>query len=250
VGRSLVVRAAFLAASLSAAGGRAAAEEPPLVADRPGFGESASAVPPRHVQVEVGATWTRVDGETRIADLPEGLVRVGIVNGVELRIVAPEYFRSWGDDRMSTGWTDTALGVKGHVAVGGNDLALRGTLYLPGGSPAYSPGDVDPEVALAWSHDLSDRWSLGATVGQRWFRPAHVSLTSPSVSLGLSLGPRAGTFLEYGANVGSALRPIHRLDHGYTWSPNAHSQVDATVGVALSRAAPDFFVEAGYVRRF
>jgi hypothetical protein len=249
VGGSLAVRAALVLAAGAAAARGAAADEP-LVADRPGFGESASAVPARHVQVELGATWTRVDGETRVADLPEGLVRVGVVNGVELRVVAPDYFRSWGDDRMATGWTDTALGVKGHVAVRGNDLALRGTLYLPGGSPAYSPGDVDPEVAIAWSRDLTARWSAGATVGQRWFRPVHESITSPSVSVQLSLGPRLGSFLEYGANFGDGVRPVHRIDHGYTWSPSAHSQVDATVGFALSRTAPDFFVEAGYVRRF
>jgi Putative MetA-pathway of phenol degradation len=249
VGRSLAVGAALFLAASAAGPERAAAEEP-LVADRPGFGESASAVPARHVQVELGATWTRVDGQTRVADLPEGLVRVGVVNGLELRVVAPEYFRSWGDDGMTTGWTDTALGVKGHVAVRGNDLALRGTLYLPGGSPAYSPGDVDPEVAIAWSRDLTSRWSAGATVGERWFRPAHQSVTSPSVSLQLSLGAKLGSFLEYGANFGEGLRPVHRLDHGYTWAPNAHSQVDATVGFGLFRTAPDFFLEAGYVRRF
>jgi len=202
------------------------------------------------VQVEMGATFTRVDGDTRIGDLPEGLLRVGVVRGLELRVVAPEYFRSWGDGGLETGWTDVAVGAKGHVGFAGNDFALRGTLYLPGGSPAYSPGDVDPEVAVAWSRDLSSRWSAGATVGERWFRPAHQSVTSPSVAVQLSFGPRVGSFLEYGASFGDGLRPIHRLDHGYTWTPNAHSQVDATVGFALSRTAPDFFVEAGYVRRF
>jgi hypothetical protein len=248
VGRGLGARAAVLAISLWP--GLVAADEAPLVADRPGFGESASAVPPRHVQVEVGATWAHVDGETNDGDFTEALVRVGLGKELELRVVAPDYFRSWGDLGAGTGWTDMAVGVKGHVAAGDNDVAVRGTLYLPTGSPNLSSDRVDPELAVAWSRDLTKRWSAGATVGERWLRQYHQSLTSPSGSIGLSLGARWGTFVEYGASFGRGVRPIHRLDHGYTWSKSAHSQLDASIGVALSPAAPDFFVEAGYVRRF
>ena len=57
MGRSLYTRATLLAASLSAAPVLAAADEPPLV-----------------------------------ADLPEGLLRVGLVKAIELRIVAPDFF--------------------------------------------------------------------------------------------------------------------------------------------------------------
>jgi Putative MetA-pathway of phenol degradation len=249
LGRSPSARAVLLAASLSAAV-LAAADEPPVVADRPGFGESASAVPPRHVQVEVGATWAHVDGATSDGDFTEALLRVGLAKEVELRVVAPDYFRSWGDLGVGTGWTDMAVGVKGHVAAGENELALRGTVYLPTGSPNLSSSRVDPELAVAWSRDLSKRWSAGATVGERWLRKFHQRLTSPSASVGLGLSPRWSTFLEYGGNFGRGVRPVHRLDHGYTWSPTARSQLDASIGIALSPAAPDFFVEAGYVRRF
>ena len=225
-------------------------DEPPLVADRPGFGESASAVPPHHVQAETGAAWTRVEAGTSVADAPEALVRIGLLKPLELRLLVPDWLRQRAGGHTTAGWADMAVGLKCHLAARGNDLALRGTLYLPTGGAAFTSERVEPEVALAWSRVLSERWSLGATLGLRRLRLAHETLSSPSVSLGRSLGQRLGTFLEYGANLARGARALHKLDHGYTWVLDARTQLDASLGVALSPAAPDFFVGAGFCHRF
>ncbi len=103
---------------------------------------------------------------------------------------------------------------------------------------------------MAWSRSLSERWSLGATVATRRFRSDHRTVTSPSFSVGRSLGEHVATFVEYGATLGEGLHTMHRLDHGYTWLLNARTQLDASLGVALSPAAPDFFVGVGWCRRF
>ena len=225
-------------------------DEPPLVSDRPGFGEGASAVPPGRVQVETGASWTSVDADTSAADLPQPLLRIGLVNPVELRLLAPDWFHVRVAGQPTSGWADVAVGLKGHVVARGNDLSLRGTLYLPTGSAPFSSERVDPELAIAWSRALSEHWALGATVGVRWLRLAHESLTSPSLSLGRSLGRRGGTFVEYGAILGWRERPVHRLDHGYTWNPGARTQLDVSLGIALSPAADRFFVGAGICHLF
>jgi Putative MetA-pathway of phenol degradation len=225
-------------------------DEATLVADRPGFGESASAVLPRHVQAETGATWTLLGEDATSADGPELLLRMGLSRNVELRVVAPDRFRFRGGDASSGGWSDSSVGIKRHVAVGASDFAVRGTLNLPTGSAGLSSNRLDPEVAVAWSRGLPGRWSLGATVDTRWIRLRHQTLGSPSVSLGARLGPRLSTFLEYGATVGHGNFAVHRIDHGYTWAASRHTQLDASVGVGLSASAPDFFVEAGFCHLF
>jgi hypothetical protein len=225
-------------------------EEPPLVADRPGFGESASAVSPRHVQVETGVNWTRLDGDTTAADGPELLLRIGLVRSLELRLATPDWFDVRAAGRQTSGWADMAVGLKGHVAARGNDFSLRGTLYLPSGGAGFSSERLDPELAIAWSRSLSERWSLGSTFGLRWLRLVHETLSSPSLSLGRSLGRRAGTFVEYGASLGRGERPVHKLDHGYTWNPSPRTQLDVSLGIALSPAAPRFFVAAGFCHLF
>jgi hypothetical protein len=242
---------ASVAVLLLTAARAAPCDEPELVADRPGFGEGANTVPKGHVQAEAGAAWTRVDSHTSTTDLPQLLIRVGLLGPLELRVLAPDFVRTRVDGQTSTGWSDMAVGLKVHLgSVGGSDFSLRATADVPTGSSDLTARLVDPEGAVAWSRSLSERWSLGATVAVRWSRFEHQTLTSPSFSVGRSLGEHVATFVEYGASLGEGLRPLHRLDHGYTWLVNARTQLDASLGVALSSAAPDFFVAVGWCRRF
>jgi hypothetical protein len=200
--------------------------------------------------VETGASWTRVDADTTAADLPQPLLRIGLAKPVELRLSAPDWFHVRAAGQSTSGRADTAVGLKAHAAAGGNDLSLRGTLYLPSGSAGFSSERVDPELAVAWSRALSGHWSLGSTVGVRWLRLLHETLTSPSLSLGRSLGRRGGAFVEYSATLGWGDRPVHRLDHGYTWNPGPHTQLDASLGIALSPAADRFFAATGFCHLF
>ncbi len=205
---------------------------------------------PGQVQVETGATWTRVDGDTDSINGPQPLVRIGLLKAIELRVVAPDWFRVVSDGELTTGWANMAVGVKGHLGIGSNDFALRGTLYVPTGSSGFSSQRVDPELALSWSRALSERWSLGATVDERWLRQLHQGVTSPSLSIGLSLSPHVSTFVEYGADLGRGFHPLNKLDHGYTWALGLRTQLDASLGILLSSSAPAFFVGAGFCHRF
>ena len=228
----------------------APADEPEIVSDRPGFGESASVVGSGRVQVETGGTWTRSDSSTSVVDLPEGLVRFGLGRSLELRVTAPGWVWAHGASGAGSGWSDAALGLRGHIAAGQGDLALRGTVYVPTGRESQSAEGPEPEVALAWSRALPAHWSFGATLSVRRLRLLHENLTSPSVSLGHPLGAHVATFVEYGANLAREDHAVHKLDHGYTWIVNPHTQLDAALGVGLSAAGPSFFAGLGFSRRF
>lgn len=242
--------ALFVAACSLAAAQRASGQEPALVTDRPGFGESASVVGPGRLQLEAGGDWSYVDADNHALDGPELLVRVGLVRSLELRVVAPDAVRGALEGETTSGWTDMSLGVKGHLAAWGNDFAIRGTLYLPTGSPAFTSERVDPELALAWGRTLSRRWSLGATINQRWQRQDSQAATSPSFAVNLSLGARAAAYLEYGADLSRSAPTRHKIDHGYSWSVGARTALDAELGVFLSSADPQLFVGAGISHRF
>lgn len=239
-------RACLCAAAIAAA---AAARADDIVPDRPGFGEAASVVPRGRFQVEAGVAWTRVDAETSVLDLPEVVLRVGVGASLELRVQASDWFRARTEDTHS-GWSDTAVGLRWQLAAGRHDLSVRGVLYVPNGSSEWTDGKVDPEGAVSWAHELGGGWSTSATVSARRFTSVATSVFSPALSVEHSLGPRASTFLEYGANVADGRSPLHLVDHGYTWLPNADTQVDVSIGLGLSSAAPDFFVSVGFSRRF
>ena len=248
-GRATASRQAVaLTAALLLLGALASADD--IVADRPGFGESASVVGKLRVQVETGLSWTRVDHEERVFDLPQALLRVGLGRSLELRLLAPDWLRGEGPAGAVSGWSDTAIGLKWHTALGANDLSLRGTLFLDTGSASWSAGRREPEAAVAWSRALAGPWSLGATVNAHRLRALGSTLLSPSVSLGRALGPRVSGFVEYAASLAQGLRPLHRIDHGYTWLPTPVTQIDVSLGLGLSAAAPDFFLGFGVSRRF
>jgi len=230
--------------------GRAVRADDEIVADRPGFGESANVVARRHVQVEIGAAWTRTDPIDKLFDAPRPLVRFGLGHSLELRLEPPDWQHAQDAGVTASGWTDTTIGLKWHRSLGASDLTLRATLVVPTGSVGFTDEDADPSGAVAWSRELGGPWSLGATVSARHFRAYDSSSVSPSLSLGRSLGEKVGAFVEYGATFTTDTGPFHQVDTGATWIPRPDTQLDLSFGFGLSPAAPDFFVGLGVSRRF
>ena len=87
------------------------AEDPEIVTDRPDITESSIVVPKGTLQFENGLTWTGDHGQTTL-DLSETLVRFGISDRSELRIVAPNYLESLTGLASAFGFGDVAMGMK------------------------------------------------------------------------------------------------------------------------------------------
>jgi len=240
----------LIAAAIVMAGARAPARANDIAPDRPGFGESASVLDRGRVQLEAGLAWTRVEADASVLDLPQAVLRIGVGASLEVRLQASDWLRAEGTEGTESGWSDTAIGLRWQVAAGRHDVSLRGVLFVPNGSVGWSDEKVDPEGAVSWAHELGGGWSASATVSARRFTSVQTTVLSPSLSIERALGSRASTFLEFGTNVADGRSPLHQVDHGYTWLPNADTQLDVSIGFGLSSAAPDFFVAVGFSRRF
>jgi hypothetical protein len=97
----------LLAASFVAPAGG----EEPLVTDRPDFTESGLVVGSGVLQLEAGGTYVDVDVE-KATSLGELLVRYGITQGIELRLVTLTYLWSDSPDGTLSGFADSAIGAK------------------------------------------------------------------------------------------------------------------------------------------
>lgn len=231
------------------AAGRCETEKPELITDRPDFTESSVVVPRGSVQLESGFTYEKGPGGFRSFNAPELLSRWGVGRKWELRLGMPDYFRIRGSERAS-GFGDLLLGFKRQLGPlrGGLGASLIAGASFPTGARALSSNRVDPEAALTWATDLSERSSLSGMFGfgfptedgERRF------IFQATVSWGRSLGGNWGAFLEYAGQFPSAGGDIHVIHHGYTYLLTSDSQLDLHFGFGLSRAAPDFFVGAGY----
>lgn len=229
-------------------------EEPELLTDRPDFTETSFVVPPRSLQLESGFTWTDEPGKGgHTLNLPELLLRYGVGPKTELRFGAPDFVRSGRSGSRNNLFGDTYLGIKHQLIESGKGygLALIPAVTIPTGSGDASSGGIDPELFLAWSKDLNERWSIAGLLGAAYPREGFGRTFHfiPTVSLGYSVSDRIGTFFEWAADFAPG-RDSHLLHHGYTYALSPRSQVDIHFGFGVTRVAPDFFIGAGYAIRF
>lgn len=235
-------------AILLACAAPAAAQEAPLVTDRPDFTESAVVVPLGGVQVEAGAT-VEFANDAEVISGPELLVRWAPVERLELRFGAPDYLGGTGVS--DGGFGDPSLGLKAQFGpLNGWDLGAIATVSIPVGDDAFSTNAVDPELIFTAGRDLSSWASLGGQVQAERDGSANVWTVGGTVVLGLGLSERIGTFVEVASSAPDGGASTTFLHHGYTFLVTPTVQLDVHGGPGLTDASPDAFVGAGLsVRR-
>ncbi len=228
-----------------------AQETEELVGDRPDFTESSVAVSPGRVQVEAGTTWTRDEGETA-HELGEVLVRIGVVEDLELRLGLGSWVRA-GD---AEGWDGGSLGLKAQLVEGWGwrpELAVLLGTATPFGDEEVADESWQPEAKLALGWELAEDLELGVNAG--YARPgkgeSRFDQAQWSAALGWGATERLGFFLEaFGFGREEAEGDATRyLDAGVTWLLGPELQLDARVGRGLGDDAAEWFAGAGVVVR-
>jgi len=240
---------------------------PDLVTDRPDQTESSVTVDPRYIQFEFG--WTHAEdnenGDVTTDSAPETLVRIGLVDDLELRLGFAGYVwqevdgpgaASWDDE----GATDIEVGFKvklRHEQGWTPETALLAGTTLPTGQTGFSSERFDPAVRLACSHTLSETFGLGYNLAAAWETEEDAAgdrdttaAIAYSVVLGAALSDRLGTFVEFfgEAPTGDG-KPANSLDGGFTWLLADNVQLDVLAGLGISEDADDWFIGAGLVWR-
>lgn len=229
----------------------------PLVTDRPDATESAVSVAPGRVQLEAGYTMAHA-GAATLHSLGEGLLRIGVAGGTELRLGLNSYRLRGGVGENPGGLEDASVGTKvvlrARATGAAPGIALLAGTSLPTGSEEFGAGEVQPGGMLALAWDLSPAVGLGANLG---YTRAHdeddrFDEYRTSLALGIGLTDAAGVFVEYFADHRPAAgRPSEiSADGGLTVLLNPDFQLDLRGGLGLNSSAPDYFVGAGLsVRR-
>ena len=243
-----------------------AAQTPPMATDRPDQTESAQLVPRGLFQFEAGGTHV-VDREgsapaTRVSNVGGALLRIGLLNPVELRVGFAGWQRASAEGGDATaGFGDLAAGTKVRIANGAGmspAIAVIGGVLIPVGDSDFRAGGVDPSVRVALAHALGGGVSLGYNVGGVWTTvtdgAGDESLETSllySVALGRQLLPKLAGFVEafgvHGLADGAA--SWHALDGGITIPVRMNLQFDLSAGVGLSEGASDWFLSAGFAVR-
>ena len=242
----------------------------PVVADRPGYTDTPTAMPAHAVQLEAGATDDVVGadvGRARVEyrTLGEILLRVGIGARTELRLFGNSYGTRNTDGATSVrGLEDVKIGAKVNLRAVPDSVhaflpsaALLVATTLATGADGISAGAAQPEVKLAINWTTPSPFSLYANLGygaietdagratRAWTSVAGWWSLNPKVSLfveGLSLGRVSGSGAGTAGNA---------VNGGATWLLNDRLQLDVRVGRGIgSELSRERFVGAGFARRW
>lgn len=230
---------------------------PDLVTDRPDQTESAATVPKHFLQIETGFILENDENEisrNKSFAYNTTLLRYGLWDNFELRLGAAYL----GDNvtkknsdfsQNIAGFSPLHVGFKVKVAEEKGlrpDIAFLGGLELPftAGSD-YKPSYTAATMRFAFSHTLSDRFSLGYNLGAEWDGETAVPGYFYSVALGIGLIENLGMFVESFGAIQEAGTAQHQLDAGFTYLLTPNFQVDISGGIGLNDAAPDNFISFG-----
>jgi hypothetical protein len=223
--------------------------EPEIVTDRPDITESAIVVPKASLQFENGLTWTDDHGQKAL-DLSETLVRVGLLNRTELRLVIPNYLGGLSGVAPTSGFGDVAVGMKQQLGPlpGEMDLSVIVAVSLPVGADRISSHGYDPFIKFPWSRDLKKGWSIGGMQSLFWYTENRErNLTwEPTFYLERQLTKPWDAFAEYGGDFAQRGASKEVAHFGTAYRINAKNQIDFHFGFGLSHATPSRFFSVGY----
>ncbi|MEQ9438550.1 MAG: transporter [Cyclobacteriaceae bacterium] len=227
-------------------------EKEPLITDRPGEGtDAAFVVSPATVQVEMGFLYQNdVISDQKLALYPTTLVRVGLIEGVELRASA-NIFEEGEDSPVYV--SPLVIGTKVHLTDNKGWIpqsALMVNFTLPNiGSEEVQTEFTQPQIKLLMSHTLTDHLGLTTNLGIAWENDLPSPVHSYAASLDISITDYLGAFGEF-YGFWSATDDIHLFNAGATILLLPDFQIDLAGGIGINEAAPDFYAGGGISVRF
>jgi hypothetical protein len=234
-----------------------------LVTDRPDQTESSITVPHKSLQIETGFLM-----ESKVTDVHEfkdfayntTLLRYGLQDNFELR-VGLEYLAS--SVKTKSGPVNSTVNVDGFsplylgfkVMVREEDgilpeIAFLGGLNLPHtADEEYQTDYSAPSFRFAFSHTLSNMFSLGYNLGAEWDGFTADPEYYYSFVVGAAITENIGGFIETYGTMPEKSPSEHLVDAGLTWLVTPVFQLDISGGLGLNNEAIDNFVSLGFTYR-
>jgi Putative MetA-pathway of phenol degradation len=244
--------------------GTAAHAEEGIKTDRPDFVESSDVVGKGRFQIETSIAFERdrADGlRARVRSTPT-LLRLGVSETLELRLETEGALRLRVDGAPPiSGFADTALGVKWHIADGDEasgkpGMALLMHLDLDTGSRAFRGQGKRPSVRLTAEWELADDYSFGVMPGlfqERNDAGKRYVGALAAATVGIPLGETWRGFVELSARQLAAKKNggnVFTFDAGVSRPFGSDTQIDVAFSRGINRNATDFGWTVGFSQRF
>ena len=212
--------------------------------NRPGFSFTPGVVGKGRWQVETGLGYSQNDSDSETLSLPNAEIRYGSGERVEVFVSSLGWAEDDSNGSKASGLTDIAVGTKIAVSEPGaaTRMAVLLQLSLPTGDDRFSSDDVDPAVAVIWTH--SGRFNLAGTA--RISDAPGGARFDNGLKLPFAIDDRRSWFVEWEANIPESGGSSHWMNGGFQWLMQDNIQIDLNAGVGLNDRAGDFRLGVGF----
>jgi len=232
-------------------------EIPELITDRPDQTESSTTVPFKSLQIETGFVLEKFETDLfkqTSYSYNTTLLRYGLLKNFELRL-GLEYLgenvkiKNTDSTNSISGLGTVYTGFKVKIAEEESwkpEIAFLGGLVLPfTANKDFKPEYTAANIRFAFSHTLSDRFSLGYNLGAEWDGETAIPGYFYSVALGIGLTDKLGMFVESYGLVPETGDAEHLVDAGFTYLVLQNFQLDISGGLGLNKNSIDNFISFG-----
>lgn len=225
---------------------------PRISTDRPSVSFSASTVPKKAFQTEIGYVYTYQEANNSTSTLPNLALRYGLFKGVELRVVTDYAFTRTSLDGTTSrqdGVMPLQFGAKLELFQAKGALpkvAAVSQIALPKlASRAFQTTGLQLMTRLLFEHDLGTGFGLFYNIGpdiaqsqQHW---------NYTLGVSKSLGERASIYVEgFGSWVDEGNANPVGINAGFAYAPTNQIQGDVAFGMGLNDVATDWFGTIGF----
>jgi hypothetical protein len=216
------------------------AQDAEIAADRPGLADGSATVGRGVAQLETGVN---ADGGDDAVTLPT-LVRYGLTDRLELRVESDVLGWTSGQRDLAP----LAAGFKLRLRDGDVPLSLIASVQPPSGGGSLRSTAFEGQARLVSDIDLGKGLSLTPNAGIALVEGGGAAAVFAG-TLERQIG-NAHPFVDFETTIDHGDTSVI-ADAGIAWVVRPNTQLDVSAGVnILGDAYPDWFVSAGYSRRF
>lgn len=219
-------------------------ELPPIQTDRPDQTECPFIVPKNHFQMETGYVFEK-DKETVTQNIPASLLKFGLSDNFELRLIVEEV--SYKDDAGTkiSGIDPVQVGFKANICKEHGIIpttSFIGHISIPDLSTKDNKTTYyAPAFRFTMQNTLSDRFVLGYNLGAEWDGESAEPVFIYTITTGFSISEKMGCYVEAYGFSPQKNKADHRFDGGLTYLIKKNIQIDASAGAGITENAPDYF---------
>ena len=198
--------------------------------DRPNQSVSPVAVPKGALQLEAGLQ--RTQNITTQLSVPNALIRVGLLKGLEIRVTQESLIQKFDEELTLRGFSDLRAGFKYHFTAGSEgplDLGIVGEGFFPTGSRFFTQDEYGFFGAGLATYQFDPKNSVTVNVGYNYRSDNNRSVTSTLSYSHQFSGGFSGFTELYGSDWFSG-GGFYDLDFGILYSPWENVQFDLAYG--------------------